>query len=48
MQRLPGGMYEWTALIMTSVVLLVIVWVWWATVRLTADFRRLLVKGNAD
>ncbi|MEM9915783.1 MAG: hypothetical protein AAF911_12550 [Planctomycetota bacterium] len=46
--RLPGELYEWTAMILTSVVLLVVVWIWWATMRLTADFRKLLVKRHAD
>jgi len=46
--RLPGWLYEWTALILTGVVLAVVLWIWWATVRLTADFRKLLVKPPAD
>ncbi|MEO0515248.1 MAG: hypothetical protein AAF086_08140 [Planctomycetota bacterium] len=41
--RLPGWLYEWTALILVSVVLGVVLWIWWATVRLTGDFRRLLL-----
>lgn len=47
--RLPGWLYEWTALILSGVILLVLLWVWWVTVRLTFDFRRLVdVKMRAD
>ncbi|MEM1109034.1 MAG: hypothetical protein AAGH99_10135 [Planctomycetota bacterium] len=46
--RLPPWLYEWTALILLGVVLAVVVWIWWATVKLTADFRRLLLKKPTD
>lgn len=46
--RLPGGFYEWTALMLSGVILLVLLWVWWVTVRLTWDFRRLVARAHAD
>ncbi|MEM9420784.1 MAG: hypothetical protein AAGA25_17290, partial [Planctomycetota bacterium] len=46
--KLPGQLYEWTALILVGIVLAVVLWIWWATVRLTRDFRRLLLKRASD
>lgn len=40
--RLPSPWFEWTAMIIFSVIAIVLVWVWWETVKLTKSLVKVL------